>query len=359
MPTLYKRKDSPYWWAWGYRADGTQWKRSTRQRQKRAAEKAARSIERDELGETDDPYPPVPLHEAMDILLAHKRRKRCAPSTLQMLSEKRKRLEQVLGRDRDVLTLTLADMQAYLDTRRRDLVKRHGELRPTSDHTISKEVATLKSALRQLRRHDLYPGDPAAIWPEELTDVYQPRTRWLTVDEYARLLGALPAHRRRYVVLYCQTGMRYSELYQCRRERDSLVVTQTKGNRQTGTTSERLVPLSPSAREALDAHPLPWPKWHRSRMVQGLKKACAAAGIEHVSTNDFRRTFVSWLCQAGVPELTVIKLVGHHSSRMVRQVYAQLAPETLEAAIDALPHVTNTYQDSTHSDGNSGQSGPE
>lgn len=57
---------------------------------------------------------------------------------------------------------------------------------------------------------------------------------------------------------------------------------------------------------------------------------------------DLRRTFASRMCQAGVPEFHTIKLMGHKSSKMVREVYAQLSPGTYEEAItrlDALPYL--------------------
>jgi hypothetical protein len=55
------------------------------------------------------------------------------------------------------------------------------------------------------------------------------------------------------------------------------------------------------------------------------------------STNDLRRTFASWLCQAGAPELEVTRLLGHTSSAMVRRVYAQMSGDALRRAIDRLP----------------------
>lgn len=337
MPNLYRRGDSPYFWCWGHYPSGERWSASTKQRSRRAAEKAAKAIERRRLSAGEPTHPAIRLDEALEVLRKHKVRKGCRPATLKILSEKRTQLLRHFGADRDVLTLTLADSEAYLDARRQAKVLRHGVERPVSDHTIAKELRVLRSALRRLKLHDLYPGEPASIWPEELHDVYQPRERWLPTAECNRLLLALPPERRRYVLLYCHTGIRYSELYQAEREGDVLVIRQTKGNARTGEETRRNIPLSEDARAVLDADPLPWPKWHRSRMVQTLKKACREAGIDHVSTNDFRRTFASWLCQAGVPELTVVRLMGHSSSRMVRRVYAQLAPETLEAAIAKLP----------------------
>lgn len=337
MPNIYKRADSPYWWCWGHYTNGERWQQSTRQRGKREAAQAARAIERERLNEADSGYPAVPLSDAMDTLREHKKRRGASDATLRILAQKRARLEEHFGADHDVLTITLADTERYVDTRRKTTVERvgdDGELasQPISDHTIAKELGTLRQALRVLRKHDLYPGDPADVWPDSLDGAYVPKDRWLPPEEYRALLAALPAERRKYVIIYCNTGMRLSEIHKCRREGDVLVVSQTKGKRQ-----ERTVPLSPAAIAALDASPLPWPKWSASNMNRDLRAATKKAGIAMCSANDFRRTFCSWLVQSGVPELTIIKLMGHTSSAMVRRVYAQLAPETLAAAIGRLP----------------------
>ncbi len=219
---------------------------------------------------------------------------------------------------------------------------------PISDHTISMELGMLTAALRRLKKHGLYAGEPLELWPDALSEaIYTPRDRWLTETEYRALLLALSPHRRRYVQLYVLTGLRFSELYQCERRGDSLFVTQTKGNAKVGETKVREVPLCDDARAILDAHPLPWVQWQKGRMGDDLKRACARAGIARVSANDLRRTFVSWLANAGVPELTVIRLVGHTSSTMVRRVYAQLAPATLAEAVARLPRISDTRQKNT------------
>lgn len=50
-----------------------------------------------------------------------------------------------------------------------------------------------------------------------------------------------------------------------------------------------------------------------------------------------RRTFASWLVQAGESSFVVAQLLGHSSSTMVERVYGRLAPATLRAAVSKLP----------------------
>lgn len=354
MAKLFKRGDSPYWWCWGYDAAGERWTASTKQTTRRAAETAARALERERLAEPATDHAPIKLSEALDVLRDHKRRKQVRRGTMDKLTQKRAQLERVLGADTDIHTITLATMERYIDARRRDMVQRvdivvdadgkRSRVRrkqPVSDQTIAMEVDVLVSALRRLAKHGLYAGDPARIRPDEMSETtYQPRERWLTVEEYRALNAELAPGRRKYLAAYCYAGLRYSELYQCERVGDALEVVQTKGLAKVGETKMRRVPLCDELRAVLDAEPLPWPRWEKGRMNDDLKRACARAGIERVSANDLRRTFCSWLCNAGVPELTTARLMGHASSAMVRRVYAQLAPQTLEEAVSRLPRST-------------------
>lgn len=59
--------------------------------------------------------------------------------------------------------------------------------------------------------------------------------------------------------------------------------------------------------------------------------------MRNVSPNDLRRTFASWLKQAGVDSMVVAKLLGHTTSRMVEMVYGHLNDATTSAAITKLP----------------------
>jgi integrase len=63
--------------------------------------------------------------------------------------------------------------------------------------------------------------------------------------------------------------------------------------------------------------------WHRARMHQNLRRWCAVAEIEPVTANDLRRTYATWMAEAGVPESLLLKYMGHTTSAMLRRVYSQ------------------------------------
>ena len=73
--------------------------------------------------------------------------------------------------------------------------------------------------------------------------------------------------------------------------------------------------------------------------TRNVKATCKRAGVPPCTANDLRRTFASWLKQAGVDSLAVAKLMGHASSRMVDLVYGQLTAATFQAAIGKMPAI--------------------
>jgi integrase len=76
-------------------------------------------------------------------------------------------------------------------------------------------------------------------------------------------------------------------------------------------------------------------KWKPSDQSRRMTDACAAAKIEPpVTFHELRDTFASHLVMAGVPILTVSKLLGHADVRVTEKHYAHLAPGHLQNAVD-------------------------
>lgn len=356
MSTVYKRER--YWWAWGYDAAGKRWRQSTKvpvDQPKAIARKLARDLERRILLEGTAP-PQETLGDALEELRAAKVRRCVSAATMEQLAYKGNHLRRIIGPRTDIHAIDLATCERFLDQRVIEGVKLL---------TVYLELSILREALRLAAKHDRYRGNVQAIWPDALRNAYQPRTRWLTWAEWTDLMAVAPPHRHDYLTAYVHLGVRFSELYKLEarhldHEARAVFVDGTKTR-----AAKRWVPCDDDVWPVLTARakehrtgPLFPQKWERSQLVRDAKTwarwvavwRAKAAKEDHEdprvlerhrmapwSTNDLRRTFASWLCQAGAPELDVTRLMGHTSSAMVRRVYAQLSRETLRRAIDRLP----------------------
>jgi integrase len=66
--------------------------------------------------------------------------------------------------------------------------------------------------------------------------------------------------------------------------------------------------------------------------------ACRRAEVANFKFHDLRHTYASWLAQAGV-DLYVIKELLGHSTIIMTQRYAHLAPSTKKTAVKLLTDV--------------------
>jgi len=84
--------------------------------------------------------------------------------------------------------------------------------------------------------------------------------------------------------------------------------------------SHRKVPLPPPLADYLRSTPVKAgpvvESW--ANVGRDLPAACARAGIARATPNDLRRTYASWMKQAGEDSAVVARLLGHNSTRMVQ-----------------------------------------
>lgn len=316
---LYKRGDT--WYCWGYDATGARWRESTKQRDRKAAEIVSREIARRRaLASTEGA--PVALRDAIVMVGEADQRAGRSAAVKQILTQKGRQLIAFFGADFDIRRAARSDLERYTDHRMPNV----------SRHTIAKELWVLRRACRVSGV-----GWSETIMPD-LGRVYTPRDRWLTWGEYLALRAQLSEERRDYLDAYVYTGARRSELY-------SLTAHDLDGERLrirgTKTASAwRWVPVAEPLRPVLErrakscAGPL-FPKWGKD--TRDLALACGRAKIAPVSPNDLRRTFCSWLANAGVSPLVAARLMGHTSTRMVERVYARLGVEIQADAVARLP----------------------
>ncbi len=356
MGKLFKRSDAASWFADFIGTDGRRRKVSTgesdrdkaaavlarlEREDRTAAQAALRAIGGDGASSEHERVvhqARLPAHEA-STPVAHSVREALewlvrfgshdkSAGTRRMYIEKGGHLFRLLG-DTDVGALSYELVSGYI-TQRLD----EGAARST----VAKELITMRVALGVAKRRRLFAGAIDDVVPKFSTE-YAPRVRHLTGDEFRALLSELEPHRQMWVLVAVFTGARYSEVAGLDWEdidfgSGTIRVHGTKTRR-----SDRGVPLHPVLAQVLDVATLrtgpivgAWPNARRD-----LNAACKRARIAHISPNDLRRTFASWMKQAGVDSRAVADLLGHSSTRMVDLVYGQMNLAAYRNAMAALP----------------------
>lgn len=279
-----------------------------------------------ELGTTSQAsHAPKALGHAIDEMILLKR-----PVTAAFYREKAGHLFRLLGEAADINTLTRAQVAEYCTTRLREGAARH---------TIHKELVVLRQALKEAKLRNEFAGnvDIVPTWKAE----YEPKTRWLTPDDFAKLLSVAPPHRHPWLMIQAYTGAELGAMRRLAWEHVNLTrgVITIPGTKRTARYRTDM-PLHPQLKAYLktldSAQPLirPWLKVHRD-----MKLYCSRAGIvPPATTHDLRRTFGSWLVQAGVDLHHVARLMGN-TPAMVARVYGQTSDASYAAAIKRLPRL--------------------
>jgi integrase len=253
----------------------------------------------------------------------------CAADTISFYRIKAGHLIRLLGAD-----LLLENLTSNLV---RDFIRKRQD-EGAKDMTVVKEVITLRRAVKLAHEAGHFNANPKDVIPRFRVR-YQPRERWLTPEELRKLLRKLRIDRRLWVMIATFSGARFSEVERLRwehvdLERGWVLLPGTKTAK-----SRRRVPLAAELATVLKSQNNKGEHVVRSwpNVVRDLACACRRAGIPKVSPNDLRRTFASWLKQAGTDSLVVAKLLGHSTTRMVELVYGHLSTKQYELAVSTLP----------------------
>ena len=328
---LYRKAGSRTWYGYFYDLDGKRITRSLRTADKKVAraklldlERAAHDPRRRAKNEATES-----LTEALTYLVQHGCSE-CAAATIEMYAKKAGHLLRVLGNPQ-LADLSREHVQQYINQRVEE---------GAAPVTLQKELITLRRALREAQERGRLHRDVGPLIPK-IKAPYRPRRRYLTFLEFERLLMALSAERRRWLMLAVYTGARFSEVQRLEWSHMNLDAGQLLLPGTKTVESLRWIPIA----EALATELATVPDAERVGPVVGvwqnirrdLRAACGRAGIEPVSPNDLRRTFASWLKQAGVDSMTVARLLGHTTSRMVEMVYGHLDDATKRRAVAHLP----------------------
>lgn len=321
--SLYKRKDSPYWWVKIQIPGSKPVSESTRTADEVAAReyKAHRTAELWRQAKLKE-RPRYIWEEAVALFLSETDHKRDHEGD-------KARLRYLHG---FLAGVYLDDTEAI----KRAVTRLKKAKRERANGTVNRYLATLRSVLKMAEREEMVERAPhIRLLPEP-----QKRVRWITQEEAGRLLDALPDHLRPAAAFSLATGLRQSNVFGLTWEQVDMqrhvawvYSDQAKGKRDFP------VPLNADALAILRGQ---IGKHERSVFVYAGRpmkrfwnetwlRACAKAGISDFRWHDLRHTWASWHVMAGTSLQELMELGGWRDYKMVLR-YAHLSGEHLKKA---------------------------
>ena len=252
---------------------------------------------------------------------------------------------------------------------------REAVLRYLDESAGNRSIADAKLHLRWIDRHfgELFLEETTRDWIDKaphirLLTVPRSTERHLTVNEAQRLLAELPSHLRAVVTVALETGMRMSEMLQLRWSDVDLDVPRLYVRAEQAKNGfARDVPLSDVAARAIQTqkglHPAHVFSFEGEPMLRvngnAWRKALKRAGIPNFRFHDLRHTWATWQARAGTPLLVLQQLGGWRSIQMVQR-YAHHQPGhlqsfaqtmSLSSGLGSVLKATNGHKANVRSDG--------
>jgi integrase len=173
------------------------------------------------------------------------------------------------------------------------------------------------------------------------------RVRYLTDEEFERLLPECPDWLRPIILVARYTGMRRENIITLRWDQVNLfrkvvVLDQTKNGDRLGIPlCEKVMEVfkslnkvrrlgSPYVFSVADGSHI-----RGDAVSMAFIRTCRRVGVLDFRFHDLRHTFASMLVQRGVDLYRVQRLLGHRDGRMTQR-YAHLSPENLREAVEVL-----------------------
>jgi len=252
----------------------------------------------------------------------------------------------------ELAEVTPAQVSDYVTSRLNTEVRKRGKA--IKGHTVSKssvrkELVTLKHLYR------LACGEWKMLprFANPTVDVQSPkfndeRTQHLTPDQFRRLLAASPEKMKPIFALLTATGMRRSELVNCKWK----LVEQTRILLPTSKNGEwKEIHLNSFSQRVLASIPHGGPEDNLFPNVtpeavsMAFRRVCKLLGFSHIRPHDLRHTFATWLRQGGVELDIIASQLGHRDLRMTKR-YAKIAASQVSEAVNGLDPILGVLPES-------------
>ncbi|MEY8838374.1 site-specific integrase, partial [Cribrihabitans sp. XS_ASV171] len=227
------------------------------------------------------------------------------------------------------------------------------ETAPIADGTIRKELGTLSAALNYCREEGRLLNPPKVHMP----DKPEPKDRWLTRSEAARLIWAAyrnpeARHLARFILIALYTGTRKTAILRLRFMRNvnggyvdtaaGILYRRAPGQIETKkkTPHVRIAPRLLAHLRRWEAMGERWAVAYEGQGVASIKTAWGtaikAAKLEDVTPHTLRHTAITWACQSGRADLWELSGYFGVSMETMTNVYAHHHPDHQQGAVAAV-----------------------
>ncbi len=376
MATIYERKDSPYYWCWWKRPDGTRARRKTGcpvapetatqsdlRRYMDNAQLKANKLEADDYKEYN-PFQKQPIKQTLyffdDLMLRYIEECKPGSAHINCMKHLYRFFSGYCLNDLETSEHTLVDADAITEYKSvRASMQCKGK--STAPSTIRRELATLSSAINHARFE----------WNWKIPNYVEgrkpksgkPRIIWAHPEEAAKLIQVAKQNRQAphlvdFIELGLNTGMRKMEMLACELSRIDLrsaVIHLDPNDQKNGQYDT--IPLNKTAKKVIlrrlsfiKEH-CPDTQWlfpllekgevgerHIGDVKTAFTTACEKAGAPHLFPHALRHTFCSWLLQAGV-SIYLVKDCMRHASITQTEEYGHLVPKNRRDSVSKLDSV--------------------
>jgi len=266
-------------------------------------------------------------HVLEDRRAAKGRRGLVTAKTLKYHEEKLGHFARLWGEALPLAEITYDLVGKYIAQRRTEPGSANGTT--VSQHTIHKELQDLRLGLRLESARGAYPGNVDHVTRSRRFAVgAKKRERFLTWPEIAALIGSFLAtesiERAQQVAWHIAVGGRMSESEHAERKDHDLTTWRVRIRGTKSKKADAVIPIAPAFRRLLE-----WSLYDRPNKLftpwlnfnRALKRACERAGIERCSSNDLRRTHMTLLSHAGIPNEVLKNISRHTTTRMLDERY--------------------------------------
>jgi len=329
--SLYRRKGSRFWIT-EIQVNGQRHRKSTGKESKREAREVELQWHNELLADARKNLPSITLREAVErYWLEGLKPKAQRHRTVQKIQSNLRYIIAYFGPGKKLDAITTAEVSRW---------RLHLLNQGLAAATVNRRLADLRAIMRRAVKW----GVSVEVPEFDMVRLPSADDRYLSDEEYSRILSCCPTHLRHLVIFLAGTGARLSEATaltwgQVAADYTSVLFTRTKGGKSRGVplpteVQQLLMDLKPNQVSLedrvflYDGRPFEDPKkaWQRARR---------RAGLSHVRVHDLRHYYAARLVRRGVPLYSVQRLLGH-SSPVLTQRYAALRQDDLAGQVAVL-----------------------